>query len=143
MRPNVTVAAAAALLLSSLYAGLAAHGQPPATPPAQPAPGQPPAGGGRQGRGTFPAQQRTLADPAVIERGNTLYGINCRLCHGPDLRGGDLGGVNLLRSAGAERPRGGADRSGRDRRAEQPGYAADAADPAAGRRHQGDRRLYS
>jgi cytochrome c oxidase cbb3-type subunit 3 len=34
----------------------------------------------------------------VIERGGTLYGINCRLCHGPDLRGGDLGGVNLLRS---------------------------------------------
>jgi cytochrome c oxidase cbb3-type subunit 3 len=27
-----------------------------------------------------------------------LYGINCRLCHGPDLRGGDMGGVNLLRS---------------------------------------------
>jgi cytochrome c oxidase cbb3-type subunit 3 len=34
----------------------------------------------------------------VIERGTTLYGINCRLCHGADLRGGDLGGINLLRS---------------------------------------------
>jgi cytochrome c oxidase cbb3-type subunit 3 len=70
--------------------------QPPQTPPAQ----TPPAGAGR-GRGGqgFPAQQRKLADPAVIERGGTLYGINCRLCHGPDLRGGDLGGVNLLRSA--------------------------------------------
>jgi cytochrome c oxidase cbb3-type subunit III len=95
MRPNLTVAAAAALLLSTIYAGLGAQGQPPAAPPAA---GQPPAGGGRQGRGVFPAQQRTLADPAVIERGNTLYGINCRLCHGPDLRGGDMGGVNLLRS---------------------------------------------
>lgn len=27
-----------------------------------------------------------------------LYGINCRGCHGADLRGGDLGGPNLLRS---------------------------------------------
>ena len=53
----------------------------------------------------FPAQQRPLADPAVIEHGKTLYGIHCRLCHGPDLRGGDMGGVNLLRSAaGVERP---------------------------------------
>jgi cytochrome c oxidase cbb3-type subunit III len=49
-------------------------------------------------RPSFPAFQRALADPAVIERGSTLYGIHCRLCHGPDLRGGDLGGVNLLRS---------------------------------------------
>src|SRR4051812_21799170 len=56
---------------------------------------QPPAGRGGQ---SFPAQQRPLADAAAIERGGTLYGINCRLCHGPDLRGGDLGGVNLLRS---------------------------------------------
>jgi cytochrome c oxidase cbb3-type subunit 3 len=27
-----------------------------------------------------------------------LFGINCRGCHGADLRGGDLGGPNLLRS---------------------------------------------
>src|SRR5262245_46899366 len=89
------------------------QGQPPQAPPpqaqppqaqppqAQPPQGQAPPGGqgrGRAGQG-FPAQQRKLADPAVIERGGTLYGINCRLCHGPDLRGGDLGGVNLLRSA--------------------------------------------
>jgi cytochrome c oxidase cbb3-type subunit III len=104
MRLNVSLAAAAVLLFSSIYAGVGAQGpapqgQPPQAPPPQGPPAQtPPPGGGRQGRGTFPAQQRTLADPAVIERGNTLYGINCRLCHGPDLRGGDLGGVNLLRS---------------------------------------------
>ena len=49
--------------------------------------------------GRSPTRQRPLADPATIQRGNTLYGINCRLCHGADLRGGDLGGVNLLRSA--------------------------------------------
>jgi cytochrome c oxidase cbb3-type subunit 3 len=102
----VSLAAAAALLTSTIYTGVGAQGAqtPPAQPPTAPAPSapppaaQPPAGGGRQGRGTFPAQQRALADAAVIERGNTLYGINCRLCHGPDLRGGDLGGINLLRS---------------------------------------------
>src|SRR5436190_5136017 len=94
MRPKATLAAAAAILLSTLYSGVGAQGQ---APPAQPPAAQPP-GGGRQGRGTFPAQQRELADAAVIERGSTLYGINCRLCHGPDLRGGDMGGINLLRS---------------------------------------------
>jgi cytochrome c oxidase cbb3-type subunit 3 len=34
----------------------------------------------------------------VIARGKTLFEANCRLCHGADLRGGDMGGVNLLRS---------------------------------------------
>jgi cytochrome c oxidase cbb3-type subunit 3 len=48
---------------------------------------------------TFPAQQRPSGDPAMIARGNGLYGANCRLCHGADLRGGDQGGPNLLRSA--------------------------------------------
>ena len=33
-----------------------------------------------------------------IARGKTLYGVQCRGCHGADLRGGDLGGPNLLRS---------------------------------------------
>jgi cytochrome c oxidase cbb3-type subunit 3 len=36
--------------------------------------------------------------PAVIARGKQLFEVNCRLCHGADLRGGDMGGVNLLRS---------------------------------------------
>jgi cytochrome c oxidase cbb3-type subunit III len=103
MRQHVILGAAAGVLLSSIL--ISAQGQPPAQPPA----GQPPAGGRGQGAGQapggrgrggqgFPAQQRKLADPAVIERGSTIYGINCRLCHGPDLRGGDMGGVNLLRS---------------------------------------------
>jgi cytochrome c oxidase cbb3-type subunit 3 len=56
-------------------------------------------GRGRGGRGSFPAQQRPPGDPALIERGKALYGVNCRSCHGVDLRGGDLGGPNLLRSA--------------------------------------------
>jgi cytochrome c oxidase cbb3-type subunit III len=47
---------------------------------------------------TFPAQQRAPADPALIAQGELIYGINCRACHGVDLRGGDLGGPNLLRS---------------------------------------------
>ena len=60
----------------------------------RPGPGQ----GRGGGRATFPAQQRTLADAATIARGKTLYEINCRACHGGDLRGGDIGGPNLLRS---------------------------------------------
>jgi cytochrome c oxidase cbb3-type subunit III len=82
----------AVVLGLSALSGAAAQ-QPPAPPPA-PAPGVPP-----RADQTFPAQQRPLADLAVIEHGKTLYGIHCRLCHGPDLRGGDMGGVNLLRSA--------------------------------------------
>ena len=74
----------------------------PQPPPAQPQ--APPAGRGQgPGRGggqpaTFPAQQRTLADAAVVERGKGLYSVSCSSCHGVDLRGGQLGGPNLLRS---------------------------------------------
>jgi cytochrome c oxidase cbb3-type subunit 3 len=53
--------------------------------------------GGRVG-GFVPGQQRPPGDPAQIERGKALYGINCTSCHGADLRGGDMGGPNLLRS---------------------------------------------
>jgi len=102
MRAKHSLALAAILLLTSIAVRLPAQGQPPAAPPAQAPGAQPPAGppqGGRgRGQATFPAQQRSLADPAVIARGKTLFEINCRLCHGADLRGGDMGGVNLLRS---------------------------------------------
>ncbi len=73
---------------------------------AQPPPA--PSGGGQGGRGAaqgrqggpnFPQQQRPLADQAVLDRGRALYGVNCTACHGIDLRGGDQGGPNLLRSA--------------------------------------------
>lgn len=53
---------------------------------------------GAQGQATFPAQQRPSGDPALIERGRAVYDISCRSCHGADLRGGDTGGPNLLRS---------------------------------------------
>jgi cytochrome c oxidase cbb3-type subunit 3 len=67
----------------------------------------PPAQGGRGGRGGpggaraggfVPGQVRPAGDPAQLERGKALYGINCTSCHGADLRGGDMGGPNLLRS---------------------------------------------
>jgi cytochrome c oxidase cbb3-type subunit 3 len=72
--------------------GTYAAGQPP-TPPAAP-------GGGRGGPPTprFPAHLRPADDPAAVERGRQVYGIACRACHGADLRGGDMGGPNLLRS---------------------------------------------
>ena len=61
--------------------------------------GAAPAPGVGNPQATFPAGQRPAGDPALITRGNALYGVNCRLCHGADLRGGDQGGPNLLRSA--------------------------------------------
>ena len=60
--------------------------------------GAPPQGGRGRGQATFPAQQRPPGDPEAIKRGNGLYGVYCRACHGTDLRGGDQGGPNLLRS---------------------------------------------
>lgn len=67
------------------------------------------AGGSGQDRTQrlYPALQRPPGDPELIARGQTLYGINCRACHGIDLRGGDLGGPNLLRSPLALRDVGG------------------------------------
>jgi cytochrome c oxidase cbb3-type subunit 3 len=48
--------------------------------------------------GFVPGQQRPPGDPAQIAQGKAMYGINCTGCHGADLRGGDIGGPNLLRS---------------------------------------------
>ena len=74
---------AALLVLTAIAAPPAAAQQ--ATPP-------------RRNGGFIPGQQRAAGDPAQIERGKTIYGIGCRSCHGADLRGGDIGGPNLLRS---------------------------------------------
>jgi cytochrome c oxidase cbb3-type subunit III len=52
---------------------------------------------GRGGITSFPSQQREPADPAVVARGREVYSLECRSCHGPDLRGGERGGPNLLR----------------------------------------------
>ena len=56
-------------------------------PPLQPTPG-----------GFVPGQRRAPIDPAVAAHGKALYAVSCQACHGPDLRGGDMGGPNLLRS---------------------------------------------
>ena len=76
---------------------ISAQGPPPA---GQGAPAQGGRGSaGRRGAGGFvPGQQRPPGDPAQIARGKTIYGISCTGCHGADLRGGDMGGPNLLRS---------------------------------------------
>ena len=97
---RVLIAGAFAGLLAAVHTTAQAPQTPPAggQTPAAPA-GQPPPGRGQgRGRATFPAQQRALADQKIIDRGKALYEINCRACHGPDLRGGDAGGPNLLRS---------------------------------------------
>lgn len=83
---------AAALSITTAMLGAAA-GQPRAPQAPTPVPVQ---------RGGFvPGQKRQPGDPAQIARGKLLFGINCRGCHGADLRGGDLGGPNLLRSQAA------------------------------------------
>jgi cytochrome c oxidase cbb3-type subunit 3 len=106
---RVTHALASLGLVTSMFVVTRADSQnppaqpPPATPPAgtPPPQGAPPAGRG-QGRGTnpvaFPAQQRPPGDPAVVARGKTLFEATCAFCHGKDLRGGENGGPNLLRS---------------------------------------------
>jgi cytochrome c oxidase cbb3-type subunit III len=74
---------------------------PPEQPQPQPGGAQGPGGRGRgrgQGPGVFPAMQRPLADPAVLERGKSLFTATCSACHGADARGGQLNGPNLLRS---------------------------------------------
>jgi cytochrome c oxidase cbb3-type subunit 3 len=79
------------LLVAPLFVWNFAVAQTP--PPASPAPVPV-----RRSGGLVPGQKRPPGDPAQIARGKTIYGISCTSCHGADLRGGDLGGPNLLRS---------------------------------------------
>lgn len=102
MRLSNSLAALAFVLFATITVRLPAQTPPPQNPQTPPA-GAPqgPAGPGQgrgRGMGTFPAQQRPLADPAVIAKGRGMYDVYCRACHGADLRGGDQGGPNLLRS---------------------------------------------
>lgn len=64
------------------------------TSSAVPAPQSPP----KRIGGFVPGQERSKEDPVRVAHGKTLYDVNCRACHGADLRGGDMGGPNLLRS---------------------------------------------
>jgi cytochrome c oxidase cbb3-type subunit 3 len=92
---NCLLIALPTLLTIAVADRAAAQTTPPAsTPPAASAPTQPV----RRAGGLVPGQKRPPGDPAQIARGKTLYGIACTSCHGADLRGGDLGGPNLLRS---------------------------------------------
>src|ERR1017187_545950 len=91
---NCLLIALPTLLTIGVADRAAAQTTPPAsTPPAASAP-TPVRGGG----GFVPGQERPGGDPEQIARGKTLYGVSCTGCHGADLRGGDLGGPNLLRS---------------------------------------------
>jgi cytochrome c oxidase cbb3-type subunit III len=74
-------------LIVVIWSTLGVAAQPPAPAPAAPAP---------QRRLDYPV--RPPGDPAAIERGRVLYGVNCQFCHGADTRGGD-GGPSLLRSS--------------------------------------------
>ncbi|MEO6802475.1 MAG: c-type cytochrome [Granulicella sp.] len=80
---SLVAASALGMLLGSAYSS---HAQQPAATPPRPV------------GGFVPGQKRPAIDPAIVARGKVLYGINCQGCHGPDLRGGDMGGPNLLRS---------------------------------------------
>jgi cytochrome c oxidase cbb3-type subunit III len=61
--------------------------------------GAPPGGQGGGGQGGFVAYpQRPVSDPTAVDRGKALFSVNCAFCHGPDARGGDNGGPNLMRS---------------------------------------------
>jgi cytochrome c oxidase cbb3-type subunit 3 len=99
MRVNNGSMAATLFVLTVAAAHVAAQGPPPPAPGAPTAPAQGGrGGGGRRAGGFVPGQQRAPGDPAQIARGKTIYGISCTSCHGADLRGGDMGGPNLLRS---------------------------------------------
>jgi len=80
------------VIVAQMAGQVSAQGQTPgrgngrAAPPAGAAAGR--------GRGYDP---RPPADPAQVERGKGLYGVQCTFCHGADARGGE-GGPNLVRS---------------------------------------------
>jgi cytochrome c oxidase cbb3-type subunit III len=101
-RNGLIAIALAGFTMAVTAAGVQQPPPPPQTPldgEQQPLPDAPAGRGqGRGQRGVFPAMQRPLADPAIVERGRNLFGVNCSACHGADARGGQLGGPNLLRS---------------------------------------------
>lgn len=100
-----TTVAGEASLLSVLLLGVVLSAHRAADPPAVPEQGGRGTAQGSQGAvpaprfGVVEYPSRPPGDPAAIERGKALYGVNCTFCHGADVRGGDGGGPNLLRSA--------------------------------------------
>ena len=78
-------------LLAAALLSAQAQAQAQASSPVRPAPAA------RAGQ-FIPGQQRAPENPAQIQHGSKVYEVSCRGCHGADLRGGDMGGPNLLRS---------------------------------------------
>jgi cytochrome c oxidase cbb3-type subunit III len=87
--PVIAAVAMAALAL--------AQQQPNQTPPANAGAGAPQAGRGRGGGRPEAYPQHPPGDPAAIDRGKALFGVQCSFCHGSDARGGE-GGPNLIRA---------------------------------------------
>ena len=71
--------------------------QPPQAPQTTPAQARRGGRGGGGGGFANAYPQHAAGDPAAIERGKAIYGVQCAFCHGSDARGGE-GGPNLLRS---------------------------------------------
>ena len=87
MNPRVSIAIATLVLASAGAVRTPAWFQEPLPPAPQ---------GRGQGGGRGQAPQKP-ADPAVLERGQGLYSVNCASCHGSEARGGETG-PNLIRS---------------------------------------------
>ena len=88
MNPKVSIVVATLVLTAAYAQRTPASSQAP--PPVAPQ------GRGQAGGRGQPPQKAT--DPAVLERGQGLYSVNCASCHGSEARGGETG-PNLIRSA--------------------------------------------
>jgi cytochrome c oxidase cbb3-type subunit III len=97
LRP--TKQTAAPVIVAVAMATLAMAQQQPQTqaPPGNAGAGAPQAGRGRGGARPEAYPQHPPGDPAAIDRGKALFGVQCSFCHGSDARGGE-GGPNLIRA---------------------------------------------
>jgi len=80
-----------------MLAMLTVSAQTPTQPPAPTQAGRGGRGGGGGGGFANAFPQHAPSDPAMVERGRAIYGVNCQFCHGSDARGGE-GGPNLIRA---------------------------------------------
>src|SRR4026208_1943090 len=96
MRMTISMMCAGVLFVGSIADRLGAQNAPPTPSAAVSTQGGGGPGGG-PARGSR-ARRRQLAPGETIDRGKLVYEINCRACHGPDLRGGEAGGAHPLRA---------------------------------------------
>jgi cytochrome c oxidase cbb3-type subunit 3 len=103
MRLTIGITCAAALLIGSVAGHLAraeraarnsGFGCCTARPAGKAAAGEA-APAEARGEDSLRSSERSPTRP-TRDRGKLLYEINCRSCHGADLRGGETGGPNLL-----------------------------------------------